>query len=538
MDVSNPIKKIVITLKKKNHITLYDYQISHKEKIDTILDHSPFAFDFSMLGTGKTYTTSAIYNENRYNRFKYMIVISPVSVKNKWNTMETGYGIHAHKMISYCELRSIKFKQPKHGLLYRKDYTKTITDDNGNTRDIEKVDYHCTKEYLDLVNEGVLLVIDEIQNIKNTSNQLDSCCELIRPIVDGFKTNKETAKSRVILLSGSPIDKKVQIVHFYQLLNIMKSDKLAVYNPQTYQIMWRGMQEIEDYCSYNFGYENIRQIRYTFEGNLRYSTGKTLNEYCYQLFTDVIIKHCSNSMNPINIPINIIKRNAYYQLHKQQDIDLLNKGIDLLSKSSGFNESNGTVNYGNNGIDSLRGITRALIMIETAKISLFTRIVRTTLETNTNKKVTVCVNYTDTINDLFKLLAEFNPLRLDGSMPHHKRGQVLEKFQEPNNKYRLLIGNLSVCSTGIDLDDQDGQFPRLCLVSPNYSTITLYQLSHRFHRINTKSSATIHFVLCQERAEISILNALAKKSNVMKEITTNQVEHGVIFPGDYERWDE
>jgi hypothetical protein len=540
MDIA-PKKKIAIRLKKKPQIELYDYQLIHKKNLDSILNNSPFVFDFSMLGTGKTYTTCYIYNENFGKQYKHLINISPVSVKSRWQAMENEYGLKIDKILSFCELRTVKFKQPKHGLLTRRDYTVNVRHDDNTVTEEEKVAYACTKEYLEMVDEGLLLVIDEMQNVKNMSNQLDACKELIRPIMDQFQKNKTTAKSRVILLSGSPIDKTTQIVHIFRLLSIMKDDRLAVYNPQTYETMWRGMQEIEDYCTNNFNAEEVRDTRQHFNMTSRRSFAprhSVLNDYCYLLFQNILKKYCSSAMDPIQIPVHIIKQNAYYQLGEQMSVELLHKGIDLLAHCSGFNAMNGTVDFGHNGADSLRGITRALIMIETAKIPLFKRIAHTLLENTSNQKIVICVNYTETINDLIEALREFNPLRLDGSMSHVKRGDVLGKFQADNNQHRLLVGNLSVCSTGIDLDDKYGQYPRMCLVSPNYSTITLYQLSHRFHRINTKSDSRVHFVLCKEKAEISILNALAKKSNVMKEITSNQVDAGVIFPGDYQTWEE
>lgn len=401
--------------------------------------------------------------------------------------------------------------------------------------------YSCTKEYLDLVDQGVLLVIDEIQNVKNMSNQLDACRELIRPIVEQFNRNPKTAKSRVILLSGSPLDKTTQVVHLFRLLNIMMDERLAVYNPQTYQTMWRGMQEIEDYCRAHFNPEEVNLARVHYETTGRrssYPRYSSLNDYCYQLFQAIIKKYCSSAMDPIQIAAHIIKRNTYYSMTDQDSLALLDKGIKLLATATRFNPHNGTIDFGHDGAATLQGITRALIMIETAKINLFARVARELLLSDPNQKVVICVNYTETINDLIGLLAEFTPLRLDGSMSHQKRGLVLDQFQAPDHSHRLLIGNLSVCSTGIDLDDKDGRFPRTCLVSPNYSTITLYQLSHRFHRISTKSDSRINFVLCLDHAEINILNALAKKSNVMKEVTTNQVEGGIIFPGDYPTWEE
>jgi len=573
--------KIKLPEIEKKTIILYEYQKTHKDKIADILENSPFAFDFSMLGTGKTYTTSYLFKENKHGRFKHLISIAPVSVKSKWKTMEDDHGINLHKSISYCELRSVKFKQPKHGLLVRKDYTHTIKNEyDTTTREIEKVDYNCSKEYLDLVNEGVLLVIDEIQNIKNVSNQLEACKELMRPIIQGFYNKRELAElqkqieklkekcdsfkdkscqrfleknkkldiltekrnillknpgnSRILLLSGSPIDKKVQVIHFFKALGIMTHEKLSVYNPQTWQIMWRGMREIEDYCIENWGNQSVLDIKSEFP--LSEPRDRELEEYCYKLFKGLVKKHISSSMNPLEVKTNIYKRNAFYKLDIEHEVELLQKGVQLLSNTTRFNGT--TVDFGHNGVDSLRGIIRALTMIETAKISLFVRVAQSALEENPNQKVVICVNYTETINDLMDLLADYNPVRMDGSLSAKQRGNVIKQFQSPDNYYRVLIGNLSVCSTGIDLDDQDGNYPRICLVSPNYSTITLYQLSHRFQRANTKSDATIHFMFCKEATELPILNALAKKSNIMKEITDKQVEYGVVFPGDYERWEE
>lgn len=517
-------------------ITLYGYQVQHKDRLMKILKKTPCALDFSMLGTGKTYTTCAIFNENSNSMFKCLLVISPVSVKTKWQSMNTNHGVNIHKIISFCELRSVKFKQPKHGLLTRRDYMVTVQ----SGRDIEKVDYYCSNEYIKLVNDGVLLVIDEIQNVKNQSNQLEACKELIRPIVEQFNQDPNKCKSRVILLSGSPIDKQDQVVNMCQLLNIMTDARLAVYNPQTNELIWRGMSQIEQFCKKHFGDETVNRTK----GNyISYSPSyvgqknatSKLHECCYNMFQLFIKKAISSSMDPIQISVNIIKQNAYYQMDNEKDIVLLKQGIDLLSNATHFNSVEETVDWGTNGIGVLRSVVRALTMIETSKINLFAKIAQHNLENSPNMKIVICVNYTDTITDLMNILSKYLPLKLDGSMNYKKRIDVLSKFQAKDTKYRLLIGNISVCSSGIDLDDQDGNFPRLCLVSPNYSTITLYQLSHRFHRQNTKSDSTIHFVFAQQKSEVCILNALAKKSTVMKEVTENQADNGVIFPGDYEK---
>jgi hypothetical protein len=438
-------------------------------------------------------------------------------------------------------LRTVKFKQPKHGLLTRHDYTTQHRAKNGDFVDIEKVDYSTTKKYNDFVDEGCLLVIDEIQNIKNMTCQLYACKTLIGQISNKYKENKN-CNSRVLLLSGSPADKREQIVHFYRLLGIMESDRLSAYNISNYEMIWKGMQEIEDFCTQNFALNDVKRIKETSglrtDHQVKYSSVVVLERYCYNLFVNLIRPNLSHSMTPMKLNVKINKYNAYYVMKNADSIALLDSGLANLSDATHFNRETQTVDFADRGIDGIRGVTIALMMIETSKIDLFVRIAKDELQANKKLKLCICVNYTETVNDIINLLSEFKPLRLNGSMTLDARVDVLEKFQRNDDTYRLLVGNVSVCSSGIDLDDQYGGFPRLCLVSPNYSTITLYQLSHRFYRVNTKSDTNIHFVLCESHSELPILNALARKSAVMKDITKEQVENGVIFPGDYPAWHE
>ena len=124
-------------------------------------------------------------------------------------------------------------------------------------------------------------------------------------------------------------------------------------------------------------------------------------------------------------------------------------------------------------------------------------------------------------------------LVLDGRVAKEARARVIDMFQQPDLERRLLIGNMHVCSTGIDLDDKHGAFPRLCIASPNYSTITIHQLGHRFLRLDTKGSSEVRMFYIREARELPVLTALAKKGGVMKDTTEEQVKGGVLFPCDY-----
>src|SRR5207249_4666658 len=104
-------------------IQLLPHQIAHVEKLRGVLLEHPVALDFSMMGTGKTFTSSFLGLMRPEFQFQTMIVIAPVSVKPKWLAMQRDYRIPLVKCLGYQELRSVKCKQPKHGLLYRRDYT-------------------------------------------------------------------------------------------------------------------------------------------------------------------------------------------------------------------------------------------------------------------------------------------------------------------------------------------------------------------------------------------------------------------------------
>lgn len=55
----------------------------------------------------------------------------------------------------------------------------------------------------------------------------------------------------------------------------------------------------------------------------------------------------------------------------------------------------------------------------------------------------------------------------------------------------------------------------------------------RYLRLDTKGSSELHMFYVKHAAELPVITALAKKGGVMKETTEQQVQAGVVFPGDY-----
>ena len=114
------------------------------------------------------------------------------------------------------------------------------------------------------------------------------------------------------------------------------------------------------------------------------------------------------------------------------------------------------------------------------------------------------------------------------------RKPVLDAFQDRSLEHRLLIANTRVGGIGIDLDDKFGDRPRFGFKSENHSAHDDYQAWGRLLRDGSKSIPVCRCVYGDiGTKEMSILNALARKTTVMKMTLQQQVADGAIFPADY-----
>jgi superfamily II DNA or RNA helicase len=556
------VPKAVAPQQPTTPVELLAHQTEHVQKLTNILDQSRFAFDLSALGSGKTYCATRLCSDRS---IPHVLVIAPLTVLSKWTHMQTQHGLPLAQAISYCSLRSVKCKQPKHGFLVREDRI-VETEEDGETKRTEKTFFHSTAAWRKLVTEGVLLVVDEIQNVKNVSSQFLSVKEMMRDILEHTESEN---KSRVLLLSGTPVDKTEQVVNLYRALGIV-THSLGHFNPHTRRCEARGFREVIRY------HERLDEVRgsavtpamsgtidnayvvasayeaHTFDIS-RYSRRDFFSEPIYRLFRDVFVNSVGSRMPPVQSTNVVHKMNAFYQVRNEESTKLLANAVARLSSSVGFDEDTNTINIVTTPVDRARTfqlITRAMQMIETAKIPIFVRAAREALERNPNRKVAILLNFSDSIVDISAALESFSPLVIRGSTSASKRKQALDRFQRPDDSYRVLIANLSCVSTGVDLDDKDGRFPRLALVNPNYSTITLHQLTYRFLRADTRSDAHVHFVFGRETidgkqirglTELNVLNCLARKSRVMKEVSSSaasSTETEMLYPGEFPVWVE
>lgn len=510
-------------------LTLKSDQKDHVKKLTDILVKNYSCLDFSQMGSGKTFTATAIAKEFDFEK---VLIICPASVVSKWLSMKK-YGLKILDVLSYEGLRSIKNHDPKHGLLKRFD-------------EGSRTYFEATPRLTSLAKEGMLVVLDEAQRIKNKNAQWYGCKTIAETILTSG------GLSRFILLSGTPIDKEKQALHLMEMLGYIRSEKLYTYDGFYKVLKLQGAQELVEFC-YRIDADKTNKVLEQESFNR-----DNVEHICYKLFQDVIKTSITSSMPPPNINgVYIDIKNAEYRVNDFSDNEVLRKAVTAVNDTFmrfqygerfGSEVSKNVEAYNQKLLElkekkkqdiqaKIETIIYNLRIIENAKMRLFVELAKKRLQQNPHNKVALFVNYTSSIKGLLKDLDEYKPLVLDGSVDKEKRQPIIDKFQEHNTTHRVLIGNIRVCSSGIDLNDtsKGGKFPRYVFANPNLNILDLQQLPYRFLRLNSTSNTIFRFVYVKNHIETGLLKNLKKKAKVMEETTGNKED--LIYVGDLDMVD-
>ena len=477
-------------------IKLWPSQIDHFKRVLNILQTNPAYLDTSSMGAGKTVVTLAIAAIQQLDLF----VVCPKSTVSMWKREAAKYGVRVRSVMTYDLLRGTSPKGCNHVFLRRSDDVFTPT---GNLQQI--------------IEDGTLFVFDEINALKNPKTAvIKASHSIVKEVV------RLGRGSRVALLSATPNDKEYHAPNILKMLGIIVDDDLYHYDRHTNYYEPRGVAEVISRCdSLDRPTSEIIHLGVPINN-------KTSKKLCYDLFVNVVKNFCSSSMKLPPVDSEKDAMNGYYWM-PNNDVVELQRGVDLLSSSTQFDESTGNINIGKG---SFGMITTALIMIEKAKLNTMVRLARETLEADPNCKVILYVWYIDSIKTLDAQLKEYAPMYMYGATKSDERDDIVSKFQEENTNHRLLISNAKVGGIGISLDDRCGQYKRHLFMIPSYNFIDLHQATGRIHRGTTKSTAHIRLVYSKAfTQETSILNAIARKSQVTRSMLYNA--DGIEFPGDY-----
>lgn len=468
---------------QKKPLVPLEHQKKHLKSLEKCLRNTWFAFDFSALGSGKTYC-GAYLSQN----FDFILVVAPTSVCLKWKEIKDNFNIFENKeihIITYAKLRQKNLSNKYLGYSFNRN------------------EFFPTDYLLQIFkNKRVLFVCDEIQNIKNDTSQMKSVKEIMFLI-------RNSNDSKFLGISGSPVDKLEQVPRLLSTIHFM-TEPLHYYNPTTAYYTFPGLLEVSE--------------------KLKYKIKETVTRKNHkEIFFDMFIKkfkpkYCFEMDYNENTNDSILEiKNAYYKIQDPIILEKAKNQVRILNKLYVIKIRN---TMGSALIMSK--ITNVLMQLELLKKDTAIRVIKQ--EAENFKKLVLIFNYNETITSSFAELNQLFPGQVaivNGSTSKENREIIIKNFQEPNENLRIIIGNTSVLSSGIDLDDKEGNFNRFCLVSPNFNIITMYQLTKRFKRANTKSNTTFRFLFCDGiEKELKILQALEKKGNVMSKVTNQQTLNG------------
>lgn len=151
--------------------------------------------------------------------------------------------------------------------------------------------------------------------------------------------------------------------------------------------------------------------------------------------------------------------------------------------------------------------------IELLKIPIFVELVEQYLDNNFS--VIVFVNFVETLEILSREL-KTNCLCY-GNQTIKTREQNIENFTE--DKERVILCTIGSGSESISLNDKHGNFRRVSLISPQWSSLKLIQACGRNSRVDSKTSSLNIIVYANSPTEKQMCNKIKDKCSLYNQIT-------------------
>lgn len=495
-------------------LKIQEYQRKHFRRIKAITEQYPCYMDFSIMGTGKTYITGGV----SIVRKLHLLIVCPPTANGAWRRIEKDHGVKIIDILSYNSLRGTEQHPPRHGLLKRTDIEhehKKITT------------FTPTPDLMDLIKEGILVVFDEAQNLKNKTAQTKAAIAITNAIIkaNGGFFGKGT-KSRFAYLSGSPFDKEEHAENVLRFMGLIQHHNLYWVDPKSKEVVLKGIEELLSACRV-MNKAKTDELR----AEVKTFNKTTSRSLCYKLFVEVVKPFVVSEMPPLKINHALNVSDAYYMLDEEKS-KALEKAIRNLASAARY--KNGDVFF--EEVD-WSGVQKALHEIEQAKLDTLIKAGMKVLKEKPTNKIVLCCKFLDTVRGLTKAFSEYDPLVINGDVEKSLRTQYAEKFREDDN-YRVIIMTIKSGGVSLSLHDTKGDRERYMFICPGYSIIDIYQCVFRVYRNGQKSDAHIKLVYGDNEKhtleEAPILRSLIRKKEVLKSVLDEQTKNRKL-PGEYPR---
>jgi hypothetical protein len=480
---------------KRKEIVLTSGQQPVYEEFLSLYKKYPILINVGIMGSGKTPTALKLAED-----YQWIVIICPNSAINVWRKELENYGFNMNYVIiiPFHTIAGEKTKDIEHNLLYKEE-------------DEEEEFFFPTEEFIEMVNDGCYLIIDEFDWLKNKTPRYHACKALLDII-------HESNNSSAMLQSGTPYDKECHVLATLHLISLIKDPVLYDYDEKNHRIHLRGVNELIKFCE-NVDEEKTKEVLY--RNNMEPGN---IEKICFLLYTQIVQKEIVRALPSPVLSVKLNCYNGYFHL-SQQGQKRLRNAIEAFRSHIDKDDIGKKMNI------SLIEKEKQL-----SKVEIIVRVANIILQENIKDKVVITYDFDEPILETFLSLSHFPIKIVNGKVDLDERNKIIDEFNEDNDNLRVLIVNTQVGFCSINLDDRYGGRKRWCLSCPTYYVSRMHQLIRRFYRLTTKSDFTMIWIYGQcDIEETSLLNIMAKKSYVMKETSTLQVDEGHLFPGDYKK---
>ena len=473
---------------------LTEAQIDHVQRLYEILAGVggvrsavyPVAIDQSQMGTGKTRCAQAVALWLGVPLF----VVRPSTV-DAWEVEAQHTGVEMVESITYERLASTPgIATPGHGWLTRQDGPATV--------------FTATKQWKRRVRSGVLLVVDEAQNLKNRSDKSLAVQELIRVILQTWDDEAGPVtplSSRALLLSGTLFDKEEHAMRMCEVLGLLS-----------------GEGHERDTSQMSIAARRRTQLAHASSPG-SFNSQAEFQRYIFTDFANRVLTLISSSLPLPQLDVVMDTAIGFYQMDAE--------GAREMSRAIGELRTG-----------EQRAVLDALMRAHRAKVGVTVRLVSQWLDSNPKAQAVVFGAFNDSLNSIVERLSRYRPQLLTGdTRQRSERIAMVERFQ--SGERRLLVANTQVGGVGLNMQDLHGDRPRHVFLLPTYSATDMLQAMYRCWRMGARSSVKVRllFTLGAEEEERLLAN-LGRKTVVLQELMHDQVAQGKQFLEDFPHVEE
>lgn len=486
-----------------------------------------FVLNTSEQGTGKTFVQFgvALYFDME------MFVLSPLSVNSKWVDKSAPFGVIILFVASYELFQGKVYGTLKHPYLIRHDVPSA---DDRRLKD-RITTFEVTQAFLDLLaTRRILFVFDEVQKIKNPSNDISHACFAI---VERIPLDCERLK--VVCCSRTAMERIEYGETMLRMLGVLRHGRMyqyvaAIGGGHTYATdAWRGM--IAQAKSLSPEHTSmILQLN-------KYVNVKGVRWVAWLLFRDVFRPHLTNEMPKHNlVHVKMDVANGFYTFEPELE-RLITEQLDAIMECLHMRRNH----QGNYEVD-MGGLAAAMphmVELQRLKTCMFVSLTRWYISRVPNAKIILFVTFKDVMKILAEQLSDLGAVVMNGTCNAKKRDVLIQKFMQQDLSCQVMITNPRVGGVGIDLDDKTGKFPRAMFLMLDFSHNDQNQAMWRGLRDDTKQEGDvpalyIRFVYTNTPRgdmELRFLQLYHEKAKIINQVLAQQ--DAALFPTRNVRYD-